>query len=54
MLTDQCFFLIIHKKLDGLDVGEHPLVSRLMKGVLHDRPPLPKHTITWNVQTVSS
>ena len=28
------------------------MVSKLMKGVFHDRPPLPKYTVTWNVQTV--
>ena len=31
----------VHEWIDGHCVGEHPLVSRLMKGVFNDRPPLP-------------
>ena len=42
----------VHEKIDGHTVGEHPMVSRLMKGVFNDRPPLPKYTSTWKVQTV--
>ncbi len=41
-----------HERVEGFSVGEHPMVSKLMKGVYHDRPPLPKYTVTWNVQTV--
>ncbi len=41
-----------HERIEGFSVGEHPMVSKLMKGVYHDRPPLPKYTVTWNVQTV--
>ena len=37
---------------DGLTVGEHPMVSRLMKGAFNNRPPLPKHCRTWRVKTV--
>ena len=42
----------VHEKVDGHSVGEHPMVSRLMKGVFNDRPPLPKYTSTWKVETV--
>ena len=35
-----------------MDVGKHPLVSRLLKGAFHARPPLPRYTRTWNVQVV--
>ena len=36
-----------------MDVGKHPLVSRLLlKGTFHARPPLPRYTRTWNVQVV--
>ena len=44
----------VHEKIDGHTVGQHPLVTRLMKGVFNDRPPLPRYTCTWNVQTVLS
>ena len=42
----------VHEKRDGYDVGQHPLVTRLLKGVFNDRPPLPRYSSTWNVQTV--
>ena len=42
----------VHERVDGHTVGQHPLVVRLMKGVFNDRPPLPRYTSTWNVQTV--
>jgi len=42
----------VHEKVDGHNVGQYPLVSRLLKGIFHDRPPLPRYTNTWNVQTV--
>ena len=31
---------------------QHPLITRLIKGVFHSRPPLPRYTHTWDVQTV--
>ena len=43
---------LVHEKVDGHDVGKHPLVVRMLKGIYHDRPPLPRYTCTWNVQTV--
>ena len=42
----------VHEKVDNMDVGQHPTVVRLMKGVYNDRPPLPRYSSTWNVQTV--
>ena len=33
-------------------MGQHPLVTRLLKGAFNDRPPLPKYTSTWDVQVV--
>ena len=44
----------VHERIDGYTVGQHPLITRLMKGVFNDRPPLPRYTCTWNVQTVLS
>lgn len=31
----------VHEKIDGYIIGQHPLVTRLIKGVFHARPPLP-------------
>ena len=42
----------VHDKVDGVDVGQHPIITRLLKGVYNDRPPLPRYTNTWDVQTV--
>ena len=42
----------VHEKIDGHNIGQHPLVTRLIKGVFHVRPPLPRYTQTWNVQSV--
>ena len=44
----------VHDKVDGLPVGQHPLVSRLIKGIFNTRPPIPRYTSTWDVQTVLS
>ena len=41
-----------HPLIDNLRVGEHPLVSQLLKGMFHSRPPLPRYSATWDIQTV--
>ena len=41
-----------HEKVDGFEVGQHPLITRLLKGAFNDRPPLPRYSSTWNVQVV--
>ena len=33
----------VHEKADGYKVGQHPLVSRLLKGVFNQRPPKPHY-----------
>ena len=40
----------MHEQVDGCDVGQHPLVTRLLKGAFNDRPPLPRYSSTWDVQ----
>ena len=42
----------IHPRIDGFEIGKHPMVTRLMKGVFNKRPPLPKYTTTWSVGDV--
>ena len=41
----------VHDRIDGVEVGKHPMVTRLLKGAFHARP-LPRYAATWNVQTV--
>ncbi|XP_071791584.1 uncharacterized protein [Asterias amurensis] len=38
--------------LEGVTVGSHPLVKRLMKGVFNLRPPKARHSHTWDVTVV--
>ena len=42
----------MHTPIEGLSIGQHPLVSRLLKGVFQSRPPLPKYLETWDVSIV--
>ena len=41
-----------HLEVDGSRVGQHPLVSRFLKGVFNSRPPAPKYSSTWDVDIV--
>ena len=38
-----------HLPIKGFPVGQHPLVVRLLKGVLNVRLPQPKYSSTWDV-----
>ena len=42
----------VHDQVDDVAVGQHPTVCHLFKGAFHERPPLPRYTATWDVQTV--
>ena len=42
-----------HAKLDGLPVGQHPLVIQLLKGVFNNRPPKPRYSHTWDGTSVT-
>ena len=44
----------MHEKVHGYEVGQHPMVSRLVKGIFHDRPPQPRYCETWDVSNVTS
>ena len=44
----------MHEKVDGYEVGQHPLVSTLLKGVFHQRPPQPRYSETWDVNVVAT
>ena len=39
-------------KVDGIKVGDHPLVSRFVSGLFNLKPALPRYTVTWNPQIV--
>ena len=42
----------LHSTVDGHSIGQHPLVTRMLKGVYNERPPLPRYSSFWDVGTV--
>ena len=43
-----------HAKLNGLPVGQNPLVIQLLKGMFSNRPPKPRYSHTWEVSLVTT
>ena len=43
-----------HKNIEAAPIGQHPLVSRLMRGIYNSRPPKPQYCNTWDVAAVLS
>ena len=43
---------VTHLPVDGICVGSHPFISRLMKGIFNLRPPCPRYVQTWDVSVV--
>ena len=43
-----------HEEVDGVPLGRHPAVSRLMRGIYNSRPPTPRYTVTWKVGSVTA
>ena len=43
-----------HNEIDSKKVGQHPLVTRFLRGVFNSRPPAPQNTCTWDVDIVLS
>ena len=41
-----------HTNISGIPIGQHPLVSRLLRGIFNIRPPLPRYSQSWNVSMV--
>ena len=41
-----------HQQVEGISIGQHPLVTRLIKGVHNSRLPKPHYTVTWDVDIV--
>ena len=42
----------VHDRADGYEIGQHPLVKRLLRGAFNQRPPKPRYEVTWNVTLV--
>ena len=41
-----------HNTIENTPISQHPLISRLMKGIYNSRPPEPWYSTTWDVTTV--
>ena len=41
-----------HVSVEGVVVGKHPTVCRLMQGIFNSRPPKPKYKSVWDVDVV--
>ena len=52
--TTRSTISMTHMEVDGVRIGQHPLVSRMMKGTFNGRPPAPRSTSTWDVDMVIS
>ena len=43
-----------HDDIDGVRVGQYPLICRFLKGVYNTRPPAPRYSSIWDVDVVLS
>ena len=41
-----------HEDVDGTWLGQHPMVSRFLRGVFNSRPSTPRYSGTWNTDVV--
>lgn len=41
-----------YDQIEGFDIGCHPLVLKLMKGIFNSNPPKPKYSNTWDLNIV--
>ena len=44
----------LHSKVDGYLVGQHPLITRMLRGAFNKRPPVAKYSTFWEVGVVLS
>ena len=42
----------LHSKVDGHSIGQHPLITRMLKGVFNERPPVARYSAFWDVGVV--
>ena len=43
-----------HENADGYSIGQHPTITRLMKGAFNERPPQLRYSSTWDVSKVTT
>jgi len=42
----------VHEAVNGVSVGTHPAVTRLLKGAFHLKPPMPRYSSFWDIGKV--
>ena len=42
----------VHEKVDGHQIGQHPMVSKMLRDVFNSRPHQSRYKSTWKVSTV--
>jgi hypothetical protein len=42
-----------HPQIQGWNVGKHPVIVQLLKGIFNSRPPMPRYINTWDVNAVT-
>lgn len=52
--SDRLAISSIHRDIEGAPIGQHPLVSRTLKGAFNERPPQPKYSCFWDMGQVLS
>ena len=45
---------VTHPHISGSPIGQHALVTRLMKGIYNSRPLAPRYTSSWDMGQVTS
>ena len=43
----------MHAPVEGVSIGQYPLVSRLLKGAFQTRRPLPRYKSTWDINLLA-
>ncbi len=50
--TARAALSVVVRNVEGINIGDHPLISRFVKGIGRLRPPKPRYTTTWDVGKV--
>ena len=55
VVTSACMAspVMVPNNVDGTPVGQHPVITRLMKGIYNSRPPQPRYSSSWDVAKVT-
>ena len=52
ILYDQHAVSMTHCHVEGVPIGQHTLVTQMIKGVYNSRPPRPRYSAIWDVDSV--